>query len=49
MQERLRKEARQAFADARDRGQDYPSADELQALPYLDAVCVRGQVRPGPR
>ena len=42
VQDRLRTEARQAFADARAKGQEYPTADELLALPYLDAVCREG-------
>lgn len=42
VQERLRAEVRKAFAAARAQGKEYPTADELLALPYLDAVSREG-------
>ena len=41
VQTKLRAELRTAFAEAQSRGQDVLIGDDLNALPYLDAVTVR--------
>lgn len=41
MQARLRAEVREARRAAIEKGREEPSMDELEALPYLDAVVVR--------
>jgi len=41
MQDKLRAEIREARQKAKDDGNDEIESDDLNALPYLDAVTVR--------